>query len=175
MVLLSCTEKGGTAMYFQQSDLFEGLNEGFVKEFMDIGEEITHKRESTLFRAGDAADHFYVLIEGFVEITLGEAGHTVYTVARPGEVFGWSSLVGRERYSASAQCKAATTILRLDIGRLNQVLEKDPQTGMVFFKRLARTLGNRLIQTYSLNPQMANVDISRSFGTGQVIEPDEKV
>jgi CRP-like cAMP-binding protein len=121
------------------------------------------------------AGYFYVLIIGFVEITLGEAGHTVYTVDRPGEVFGWSSLVGRERYSASAQCKGATTGLRIDVGKLNQALEKDPYAGMMFFKRLARTLGNRLIQTYSLNPQMANVDISRSFGTGQVIESDEKV
>jgi CRP-like cAMP-binding protein len=127
-------------MYFQQSDLFEGLNEGFVKEFMDIGEEVTHKTESTLFREGDVAGHFYVLINGFVEITLGEAGHTVYTVDRPGEVFGWSSLMERERYSASAQCKGATTVLRIDVGKLNQVLEKDPHAGMVFFKRLGQPL-----------------------------------
>ena len=46
---------------------------------------------------------------------------------------------------------------------------------MIFFKRLAGSLGKRLIETYRLIPDMAEMDISRSYGTGQVLESDVKV
>jgi CRP-like cAMP-binding protein len=171
----SCTEKGGIAMYFQQSELFKGLDEGFVKEFMDLGEKETYKTGHILFREGDRAGYFYVLLEGGVKITIGETGHTVYSVDQPGEVFGWSSLVGRDDYSASAECREKTRLLRIDVGTLNNVLEKNAVTGMHFFKRLAGVLGNRLLQTYKLMSDAAEADISRSYGTGQVLESDVKV
>lgn len=159
-------------MYFQQSDLFEGLDEGFVKEFMDIGEKEIHKTGHTLFHEGDPAGYFFVLVQGRVKITIGDTGHTVYTVDRSGEVFGWSSLVGRAAYTASAECREPTKLLKIDVGRLNKVLEKDPATGLVFFKRLAGSLGNRLLQTYRMISDTPERDISRSYGTGQVLASD---
>jgi CRP-like cAMP-binding protein len=162
-------------MYFQQSDILRGLDKNFVKEFMDIAERETHKTGYTLFREGDRAGHFYVLLKGRVKITIGETGHTVYTVDRAGELFGWSSLVGRGRYSASAECRETTTLLRINMGRLNKILEKDAPTGMVFFKRLAESLGKRLLETYRLIPDTGETDMSRSYGTGQVLESDAKM
>jgi CRP-like cAMP-binding protein len=172
--LLGCTEKGGIAMYFQQSDLFKGLSEGFVKKFMEIGEKEIYKTGHTLFHEGDPAGYFFVLLEGGVRITIGETGQTVFSADRPGEVFGWSSVVGRDKYSGSAECRETTTLLRIDVGRLNKVLEKDAVTGMLFFKVLAGVLGNRLLQTYKLMSDSAETDVSRSYGTGQVLESDMK-
>jgi CRP/FNR family cyclic AMP-dependent transcriptional regulator len=162
-------------MYFQQSDLFKGLDEGFVKEFMDLGEKKTYTTGHTLFHEGDPAGYFFVLLQGSVKITIGETGHTVYSVDQPGEVFGWSSLVGREKYTASAECREKTTLFRTDVGSLNKLLENNAGTGMLFFKGLAGVLGNRLLQTYKLMSGAAEADISRSYGTGQVLESDVKV
>ena len=162
-------------MYFQQSDLLRGLDKNFVKEFIDIAEKETHKTGYTLFREGDRAGYFYVLLKGRVKITIGESGHTVYTVDRAGEVFGWSSIVGRARYSASAECRETTMLLRINMGRLNKILEKDAPTGLVFFKRLAGSLGKRLLETYRLIPDTSELDTSRSYGTGQVLESDVKM
>jgi CRP/FNR family cyclic AMP-dependent transcriptional regulator len=162
-------------MYFQQSDLFKGLDEGFVKEFMDLGEKKTYKTGHKLFHEGDPAGYFFVLLQGGVKITIGETGHTVHFVDEPGEVFGWSSLVAREKYSASAECREKTTLLRIDVGRLNKVLEKDAVTGLLFFKGLAGVLGNRLLQTYKLMSDTPDADTSRSYGSGQVLESDTKV
>lgn len=162
-------------MYFQQSDILRGLDKNFVKEFMDIAEKETHKPGYSLFREGDRAGHFYVLLKGRVKLTIGETGHSVYTVDRAGEIFGWSSLVGRDRYSASAECREATTLLRIDMGKLSKILEKHAPTGLIFFKRLAGSLGKRLLETYRLISDSAERDISRSYGTGQVLESDVKV
>jgi CRP/FNR family cyclic AMP-dependent transcriptional regulator len=161
-------------MYFQQSELFKGLDESFVKEFTDIGEKETYNAGHKLFLEGDSAGRFFVLLEGSVRISIGETGHTVYSVDQPGEVFGWSSLVGRDNYSASAECREKTMLLKIDVGTLNNVLERDAVTGMLFFKRLAGVLGNRLLQTYKLMSDTAGADISRSYGTGQVLESDTK-
>jgi CRP-like cAMP-binding protein len=102
-------------MYFQQSDLLRGMDGGFVKEFMQLAEKETHKPGRTLFREGNPARHFFVLLKGRLKLTLGETGHTIYTADRSGEVFGWSSLVGRAAYTATAECKEPTVLLRIDV------------------------------------------------------------
>ena len=76
----------------------------------------------------------------------------VYDVGQNGEAFGWSSLIGRDVYSASAECVEPTKLLVADRTRLNQVLEDDPANGIIFMKHLAATLGNRLIESYKLKP-----------------------
>ncbi|MBN1104620.1 MAG: cyclic nucleotide-binding domain-containing protein [Deltaproteobacteria bacterium] len=162
-------------MYFQQSDLLRGLDKDFVKEFMDIAEKETHKTGYALFREGDRARYFYVLLKGCVKLTIGDSGHTVYTADRSGEVFGWSSLVGRAAYTASAECREATILLRVDVTKLNEILDKDPSTGLIFFKRLAGSLGNRLLQTYRMISSTPEMEMSRSYGTGQVMESEAGV
>ena len=46
---------------------------------------------------------------------------------------------------------------------------------MIFFKRLAGSLGNRLLQTYGLLPDKAETHLPRSYGTGQVLGSDVRV
>ncbi len=67
---------------------------------------------------------------------------------RPGEAFGWSSLVGREVYSASAECVLASKCFRIDKDDFDEVLERKKADGVIFFKRVAGILGERLINIY---------------------------
>ena len=157
-------------MYFEQGDLLRGMNKDFVKEFINLAIKESHKKGYFLFREGNRANYFYILLKGRVKITIGETGHAVYTVDHPGEVFGWSSLVGRNAYSASAECREPTKILKFGIKKLQRILEKDPSNGLIFFKRLSGTLGNRLLQTYHMIYGASQPGISPSFGTGQVQE-----
>jgi CRP-like cAMP-binding protein len=82
-------------MYIQQSDLFWGMNRDFVKEVMNIAVKESYQKGDFLFREGDPAVNFYILIKGRVKLTIGETGQMVYTVDRSGEAFGWSSLLDR--------------------------------------------------------------------------------
>ncbi len=159
-------------MYFEQSDLFRGMNRDFVKDFMDVSVKESHRKGYFLFREGDRARYFYILLKGSVKINIGETGHTVHRVDQPGEVFGWSSLVGRDAYTASAECMESTKLLKIDNNRLQMVLEKDSANGLIFFKRLARTLGGRLLQSYKMISGTSQPDVSLSFGTGQVQESE---
>ena len=158
-------------MYTKQSDLLKGLSKDFVGKVMEIAEKETHKGGYLLFKEGDQAKQLYILLKGRVSITIGEIGHTVYTVNYPGEVFGWSSLVGRKAYSGSAECKEPTKLLRISVEKLEKLFEKDQANEITFFRQLAAGLGSRLIQSYKMISEKAQVDISSlSYGTGQVQE-----
>lgn len=162
-------------MYIQQSDVLRGLGREFVKSVMDLAHKEEHKRGFVLYREGDRASHFFILLKGRVNITLGETGHAVYTVDHPGEAFGLSSLIGRERYIASAECKEPTKLLRFSAKEFEKAIEKDPANSLVFFRRLAGTLGTRLFQTFKMVSGTTQLGSAVSFGTGQVMESEPSV
>lgn len=110
-----------------------------------------------------------------MRITIGETGHTVYGVDHREELFGWSSLLGRESYSASAECREETRLLKIRAERLQELVEKDPANGLILFRHLANALGARLLQGYKMLSGTAPADMALSFGTGQVQESDQSI
>lgn len=157
-------------MYIKQSDLFKGLSKDFLDQIMGLAKEESHPSGHTLYREGDRAKDLYILIEGRVRIAIGETGHTVYTVDHPEEVFGWSSLLGRETYTASAECREQTRLLKISAERLEKLIEGDQANGLTFFRQLAKGLGARLLGSYKMISGAAQADTSLSFGTRQVQE-----
>jgi CRP/FNR family cyclic AMP-dependent transcriptional regulator len=157
-------------MYLKQKDIFRAMDKGFVKAIMHIAEPESCKEGDVLFQEGDQADHFYVLLKGRIKLSLGQTGQVVYVVSNAGEAFGWSSLIGRETYSASAECVVPAKLLKFERQKLQKAVETDPANGIVFFKRIAEILGNRLLQSYAMIGSSSRAEVSTSFGTGQVID-----
>jgi CRP/FNR family cyclic AMP-dependent transcriptional regulator len=157
-------------MYMKQSDLIKGLSRDFLKQVMEVAEKETYRGGRLLFKEGDPAKQLYVLLKGRVSLTLGETGHIVYTVDHPGEVFGWSSLVGRKGFSTTAECKEPTKLLRISVQKLEKLFEKDRASEVIFLRQLVAVLGSRLIQSYRMICDKAQADLSLSYGTGQVQE-----
>ena len=160
-------------MYIKQKDIFWGMDKDIVKKIMEIAVTESHQEGEWLFRAGDPANTFYILLKGRVKLSLGETGHVVYIVSNAGEAFGWSSLIGRKVFSASAECTAQTKLLKFDQEKLQKVLEKDPANNFILFKRLAEILGNRLLQSYTIISSTSPTEISPAYGTGQVLASPE--
>jgi CRP-like cAMP-binding protein len=159
-------------MYIKQSALFWDMDKDFVKDLMGIAVRETYQPGDFLFREGDPAGHFYILIKGRVKLTVGETGPVVYTVDSAGEAFGWSSLIGREFYSASGECLETTVLDNFHRGEFHKVIEKYPGPGLIFFKRLAGLIGNRLLWSYKMITSTAKSDASFSFGSGQIQESE---
>jgi CRP-like cAMP-binding protein len=137
-------------MYIKQSELFAGTSMDFVKKFMDISEMSSHKKGEILFSENDRAKFFFILLNGRVKLSVGEPKQAVYNASRNGEAFGWSSLIGGNVYSASAECLEPTKLLKTSSDKLSRILNADPDNGIIFFKQLAATLGNRLLETYKM-------------------------
>ena len=157
-------------MFIQQTDLFRGMDKDFVKETYDITTKQSSKEGEVLFSQGDQARHFYILLKGRVRLGTRDTGQVVHTVSRPGEAFGWSSLVGRDIYSASAECVQATKLLKIDREDFQKILEKDPTNGLSFFRRLAGALGERLINSYGSLGLAQSTDEHRTYGSSLTLQ-----
>jgi CRP-like cAMP-binding protein len=135
-------------MQVKQVDLTRGVDPEFAKRLRQLSTKETHETGTVLFRRGDPAAFAYLLLMGRVRLTLGETGHVVQEINRAGTTFGWSSLAGRATYSASAACVEPTTVLKLDRRDFQVLAAEDPKNAMIYYKRLAEVLGDRLIESY---------------------------
>jgi CRP-like cAMP-binding protein len=160
-------------MYFKQSDFFSGMEHGFVKDMMTNAERVTYEAGDAIFKEGDQTRHFYILIKGHVKLRIGRDGHTVFVISNAGECFGWSSLINRPRYAASAVCAAPTTLMRLDNADVRETLKKHPESGLIFMERLAGLIGARLLLSYQALSSLALLASSPTEGTGHTMAPLE--
>lgn len=159
-------------MLLKQSELLWEMDHDFIKQLMNIAVKETHGKGAAIFKQGDAAEYFYVLIKGCVKLQNEPVAQTVYLVNHPGEIFGWSSIVGRGQYSVSAECLEPSTVHRIARGDLLKLVGQNKENGMIFYKKVAEMLGNRLMHLYaSAAPQAFPV----SEGSGQLQELVENV
>ena len=127
-----------------------GMGREFTMEVMDIAEKLSRDENDELFQEGEPAGHFYVLLKGRVKLSLGDTKKVVYTADNPGEIIGWSGLVGRGVYSAGGACMGATSLLKFDRDVFLKILSKYPKNEALLFKRLAEMLGRRLLELYPI-------------------------
>lgn len=135
-------------MYLKQGDLFWGMDKTFVKAAMEIASKTEYAEGEVVFREGDPASAFFILVKGRVQLTLGERSRNVYTAYQPGEVIGWSSLIGRETLSATAHCPEPTILQKIETDPFLAILKDYPMENAALFQRVAAMLGNRLVSLY---------------------------
>ena len=135
-------------MYIDTAYLFEGMREDTRKKILDTAVEETHAAGDFLFHQEDRARNFYILTEGRVRISVGTQGLLAHVASDPGDVIGWSSLVGNITYTASAECLGPVKVSKIEKYQLDQILHDDPISGMTFYKHLAALIGFRLVDSY---------------------------
>ena len=135
-------------MYLTQGDLFWGMDADFVKEVMNQTEKMDFDDGAVIFNQDQAADFFYVLIKGSVKLSIGTKGPVVFIAKDAGMVIGWSSLVGRESYSATALCVTAAKTVKIEKDSFLEKLAQYPSSESLLYKRLAQMLGDRLTTLY---------------------------
>jgi CRP-like cAMP-binding protein len=135
-------------MFLQKSDIFKDLRQEAVNEISEVAIEATYDRGATLFASGDSADYFYILVNGSVQLSIGEENPKEYIVHNLGEAFGWSSVVGNDCYTASAQCLIPTKVLKISKTDLEKVFDAHERSGRKFYKGLAKQLGQRLMDMH---------------------------
>ncbi len=137
-------------MAITESDLFKGVSQRFITRIGKGSEEQTLKRNTIIFKKGEPASDFYVLISGDVHIVLGEGGAEGATLAvsKPGEVFGWSALVAPYRYTATARCVRDTTLIKISRDILEADVKEHPDEGISVLKNLTEIVAGRLRYAY---------------------------
>ncbi len=135
-------------MIIREIDLFDGASEELEIELVKIMESESYNPGDAIIKEGDPADYFYVLQTGALNVKFAGARHTAQVAVRPGEAVGWSSLAGRETYTASVECAEPSRVMKINKDKLDQILRLHSAFGLLFYKRLAGLVGERLIRCY---------------------------
>lgn len=159
-------------MIIQKADLFKDLSQEAMIEISKIMVEESYNKGALVFSAGDPANNFYLIIDGRVRLSIGAGGEIDYTASVPGEAFGWTGMVDRAAYVATAECLTPCKLAKISKAKLNGFLDKDPVSGKTFFKRLAGSVVQRLIDNYGTFLSEGSLK-GVTYGTGQVMGSEE--
>ena len=93
MNIIPASSERGLIEALRKTPLFSGLPDDELLQLTRDAQVETHPDGDILFRAGDAAESFYVVMDGHVELFIEEAGrHNVLEVAGKGLLLGEAAL-----------------------------------------------------------------------------------
>lgn len=102
-----------------------------------------------VFRTGEQADSFYIVLYGRVGIEMysSERGALTILTVSEGDVLGWSWLVPPYRWHFDALVLDATRVIAFDARCLRELCEQDHDLGYEIMKRFAQVITRRLEAT----------------------------
>jgi CRP-like cAMP-binding protein len=104
---------------------------------------------SYIFQEGDHERFVYVVAEGEVmlEIKVPSIGVVRVHQVGPGDLLGWSPILGRGWMTATARALNPCRLIALDAEQVCSLAERDTRFGMEFFRSMASALADRLRAT----------------------------
>jgi CRP-like cAMP-binding protein len=123
-----------------------------VPEYVDRIANISQMREfdefDVVFRDGQLAENLYLVMSGnvHVESPIGDGHYKHILTLGPGELAGWSSLLG-ECYTTRGTTPDSAWLLEISVKCLKEICQRDPEFGFEFMRRTTAALAKRLSTT----------------------------
>jgi CRP-like cAMP-binding protein len=130
-------------------EVFEGLSDEELKRVAAICREAQHRKGDLITTQGEEGDELYIVQNGFVEVTVGEAdegGAAPRSVVNlgTGQVVGEMALVDRGPRSATVRCVTDATLNVIEREAFERLCQSDHHIGMVVYRNLAADLSFKL-------------------------------
>jgi CRP-like cAMP-binding protein len=105
---------------------FRTMSDTDLLTLIDGAVRMTYGRGSTLFRRGDAAERYFLVLSGRIVLHYDDPGDPLGTsrVVGPGEVVADASICAVGTYPVTAQALADTETLAMDAAPLRRLLEE---------------------------------------------------
>jgi CRP-like cAMP-binding protein len=125
------------------------VSDEFLDRLAPLAQTVSVRAGSLVFRQGDVANSFYLLLEGSVslEICAPAIGCKRILTVEPGELLGWSPALAQPRMTATARALTDVLAVRLDAAGCLAICESEPRFGYELMKRTAIALAKRLNAT----------------------------
>jgi len=101
---------------------------------------------TVLFRRGESSASVYFVLSGTVALEVEDPEEEAIDVSTmgPGELVGWSPVLGRPAMTATARATTRCRLAALDVHRVLSLAECEPQFGMAFLRLVGLVLAERL-------------------------------
>jgi CRP-like cAMP-binding protein len=131
------------------SPAFAGLDPRHLELIAGCGMNARFAAGDPLFRAGEAADRFFLIRQGSVALELAVPQQEPITIEtlHDGEVVGWSWLFEPHRWQFGAQALTDTAVIAFDGACLRGKCDADHELGYQLMRRFAGALVDRLQAT----------------------------
>jgi len=122
------------------------LTDDMIQKLLPEIELLRFGEGEIIFRRGDSADMFYSLKRGkiLLEQRISEKVTISMGTVKVGFSFGWSALLGDEKFSLDTVCGEPCEILTIRAKSLFQLIEQDYQMGYILMHRLLHMVRRRL-------------------------------
>ena len=129
----------------RECPLFAGVGKASLELLAAIACKRRLATDSWLFRAGDEASAFYVIISGELAVLDEEAGRDEKLgVLHAGDVVAESVLFEPERHATSVRAGCETELIEFPAEQAAGVLAQDASAAIAVLQQLARTMHRRL-------------------------------
>jgi len=128
---------------------FRGMSAGQLEILAECAMPVRFERDERIFREGDPANRFYLILEGEValECHIKDWGTTLIQTVGPGEVLGWSWLFPPYYWHFDARALQPTKAIFLYGTRLRERCEQDHDFGYELMERTTEVVIKRLQRT----------------------------
>lgn len=142
-------EAQATANLLAKIEVFEGLPTEHLRRIIEIGKEVSYKRNETIFQEGDESGALYVVLAGKVRISreVPGMGEEALAVLGPEAYFGEMSLIDSSPRSASAIANERCKVFALEKQDFLDLLFVDKSLAYEVLWSFLRTLARRLRAT----------------------------
>lgn len=128
--------------------VFKECAEHEMEDLAKICQKMTFKSGERIFEAGAPAKHFYVVVNGVVELYFTVAHYDaqreiILDRKCKGEAFGWSALTEPNTFTLSAMAVKETEVLRMRRQDLEELCQENNHLGYVLKKNIAEIIGER--------------------------------
>lgn len=133
----------------RSQEVFSFLRPDQVNTISEAAERMTAKPGDLIYQKGDKAQDFYVVLDGEVSLRLPSPGGLSLVIDQvgKGEFFGGPLGQKRRAYALSAQCTQTAKLLKIDVGVMKKLMEKDERMGLHLQRHVASAYFNRYIDT----------------------------
>jgi len=144
----------------QEHAFTRGLAGPQIAELAALASEVIFAEDEVILADGQRSQFFYLVLSGSVTVELGTSRLAVSVQALgPGEVFGWSALLGHQETLFRVRAREKTTVLRFAGEDLVHVFRSDPVLGTEMLLRTLAIVANRIEATESRFAEMCGIRI----------------
>ena len=130
--------------------LFQFFDFDDIDRLSDFTRQLKFGKGDFIYRSGQEGAHFYVVLEGRVNLKLSsddnESNLVVGRMAK-GDIFGMSPVLGFNRFTTSAKCATDCQILAVEIEPFKKLLAGNQQVHLQVMSTIARAYFSRYIDT----------------------------
>lgn len=125
------------------------LSDDTARKLAGLVSVVEFPKGAVVFEEGANHPWLSLIVEGEValEMCVPARGCTRILTLGPGDILGWSSLLGGDRMTAGAQALSDTQMLVASAQALNSLCEIDHDFGYEFLRGVATALSRRLVAT----------------------------